>query len=140
MIQRVWALALLLAATTGVPQPIRAEERTVELVLAGSERQARVVGRAMRTGFLIDQLLIPGTSYVGRISWSEVNPSVRSALEGAPTGEPMLLTGSTGKHLVARVVPSGPPAILGEVSYATDKEAVWTLLSSCGPPRPGWRR
>ena len=129
MSQRRLAIVLFLAVCSGWPAPIRAEERTVELVLTGSERAARVVGRAMRTGFLIDQLLIPDTSYIGRLPWSEVNPSVRSALEGAAAGEPMLLTGSSGKHLVARVLPSGPPALLGEVSYATDKEAVWTLLS-----------
>ena len=129
------AAILLLGASSGWPQPMPdgegtpSAERTVELVLTGAERQARVVGRAMRTGFLVDQLLIPDTSYLGRLPWPEVVPSVRRALEGAPVGEPVLLTGSSGKYLVARVLPTGPPALLGETSYAQDREGVWTLLS-----------
>ena len=101
----------------------------VELVIADSEHQARVVGRAMRSGFFIDQLLIPETSYVGRIPWSEVIPSVQSSLAKAQPGEPYLLTGTKGKYLVARVMPTGPPAILGETDFAEDRETIWEVLS-----------
>ena len=78
---------LLAAALPARPQPAAGAERTVEMVFADSEHQARVVGRAMQTGFLIDQLLIPDTTYYGRIPWSELNPSLRSVLEtAAPLG------------------------------------------------------
>jgi hypothetical protein len=122
-------LVLLLAAAPGWAQPLRSVERTVELVLADSERQARVVGRAMQTGFFIDQLLIPGTSYVGRFGWAELNPGVKGALASAKPGEVHLLTGSTGKLVVARVMPQGPPALLGETEYARDSDAIWAVLS-----------
>ncbi len=110
-------------------------ERTVELVLAKSEHQAQVVARAMRTGFFIDQLLIPETSYVGRFGWSELNPSLKTVLEDAQPGEPELLTGGGGQYLVARLLPTGPPALLGETAYAEDSEAIWAKLS-LGPTDP----
>ncbi|MDH3745891.1 MAG: CRTAC1 family protein [Acidobacteriota bacterium] len=109
---------------------MRLESRTVELVLARSERQARVVERAMRTGFFIDQLLIPQASYIGRFAWSELdNLTVKRALENARPGEPYLLGSTTGKYLVARVLPTGPPAILGETRYAQKLEDIWVVLS-----------
>jgi hypothetical protein len=83
----------------------------------------------MRTGFFVDQLLIPGASYVGRFGWAELNPGVRSALVEARPGDVHLLTGSTGKLVVARVMPTGPPALLGETEYATDSDAIWAVLS-----------
>ena len=129
MARRLWALVLVLAASFGWPQPIRGAERTVELVFADTQNQAQVVGRAMRTGFFIDQLLIPGTSYVGRFGWAELSPGVRSALVDARPGDIHLLTGSTGKLVVARVMPEGPPALLGETEYAKDSDAIWAVLS-----------
>ncbi len=128
MARRMLAVVLLSAACAALPQPLAAE-RTVELVFADTEHQARVVGRAMRTGFFIDQLLIPETAYVGRFGWAELNPGVRSALVDARPGEVLLLTGSTGKLVVARVMPEGPPALLGETEYAKDSDAIWAVLS-----------
>ena len=134
----VWRLCttgILLTVFCGQPQPILGAEPLVELVLADSEHQARVVGRAMRTGFFIDQLLIPETSYVGRIPWSELAEGVKGALEEAQPGEPYLLTGAKGKYLVARVMTTGPPAVLGETEFAEDREAIWAVLS-VGPTDP----
>ncbi len=109
--------------------PERSPELTVELVLVESENQARVVDRAMRTGFFIDQLLIPETSYVGRIPWTQLSPGLRDLLENAPHGIPQLLSGADGKHVVARVLPSGPPALLGQIQYSEASEDIWALLS-----------
>jgi hypothetical protein len=122
-------VVFLLAASPAWPQPIGVAERTVELVLAHSEHQARVVERAMRTGFFVDQLRIPQTSYLGRFPWAEVNPSVQKSLQAARPNEPYLLEGTLGKLLVARVLPTGPPALLGEKEYAEDRERTWALLS-----------
>jgi hypothetical protein len=122
-------VVVLLAAFPAMPQETRAAERTVELVATTSERQARVVERAMRTGFLIDQLLIPATSYLGRVPFSELDLSLKNALGSALPGESLVLTGSRGKYLVAHVLPSGPPAVLGETEYGQEREAVWALLS-----------
>ena len=55
---RLLAVVILVAAFPAGAQPT-AVERTVELVLATSADQARVVGRLMRTGFFVGQLLIP---------------------------------------------------------------------------------
>ncbi len=112
-----------------MPLEDRPESRTVELVLSDSEHQAAVVGRAMAADFLVEQLLIPGTRYIGRRPWSELPPSLQNALEDARPGEPHVLTGSKGKYMVARVVPQRPPALLGEINYAQDPEQVWTVLS-----------
>ncbi len=101
----------------------------VEIVLADTEHQARVVGRAMYTGFLVDQLLIPETSYIGRFPFSRLNPSQQQALQGARPGEPHLLTLSSGKHMVVRVLPDGPPALLGESQYAKESKEIWAVLS-----------
>ncbi len=128
MARRLWPVVLLLAAAPAWPQLLEAE-RTVELVLAESESQARVVGRAMRTGFLIDQLLIPETSYIGRFPWSRLSPSQQDALRDARPGEPHLLTLSSGKHVVARVLPSGPPALLGETRFGQDSQDIWAVIS-----------
>ena len=129
MARRLGPMVLLFAAVRAWTQPLPEVERTVELVLAESERQARVVGRAMRTGFFVDQLLIPDTSYVGRFPWSRLNPSQRNALKEARPGEPHLLTLSSGKLVVARVLPTGPPALLGETEYAETQEEIWAVLS-----------
>ena len=125
----IWPGVLFLAASAGWSQLLPAEERTVELVLAGSEHQAKVVVRAMETGFLVDQLLIPQTRYIGRLPWSRVNPSLQTALEEARPGEPYLLSGTRGAYMVARVVADGPPAILGEEQYAQERDQIWTILS-----------
>jgi hypothetical protein len=106
----------------------------VELVLATSESQARVVARLMQAGFFVDQLLIPETSYVGRHLWSQLNPGVRSTVAGAEPGEPFIFTLDSGNLLVARVMPTGPPALLGETDYARDSEEVWSVIS-VGPTR-----
>ncbi len=137
MAWRLWPWVLLLAASSAWPQPPRgaagagpaSPERTVEIVLAESEHQARVAGRAMHTGFLLDQLLIPETSYVGRFPFSRLNPSQQNALKDARPGEPHLLTLSSGKHLVVQVLPTGPPALLGATHYAVDSEEIWAVLS-----------
>jgi len=134
LVSRLLAVALLLVAVPTWPQPAAGAERTVELVLATSESQARVVGRLMETGFFVDQLLIPETSYIGRHSWSQLNPGVRSTLADAEPGEPFVFTLDSGNLLVARVMPSGPPALLGEVEYAKDSEEVWSVIS-VGPTR-----
>ncbi len=125
----LWLAALLLHAAAAWPQTLANNERTVELVLTESEHQARVVGRAMRTGFFIDQLLIPETSYIGRFPWSRLNSSQQSALADARPGEPYLLTLGNGKLLVAQVVPDGSPAVLGATRYAKDSEEIWAVLS-----------
>ncbi len=122
-------LALLLVVALSWPSPAGASEPTVELVLAETEHQARVVGRAMRAGFLVDQLLIPETTYVGRIPWLELSDSIKSVLDKNRIGEPYMLTGSTGMHMVAQILPSGPPAILGETTFAEEVEAIWAVLS-----------
>ena len=106
-----------------------AVERTVELVFVDTEHQARVVGRAMRTGFLIDQLLIPETSYIGRFAWPDLNPVVQGALREARPGDIHLLTGSTGQLMVARVMPQGPPALLGETWFGQESEDIWAVIS-----------
>ncbi len=146
MLWRLWPAVFLLAAGVGCPtfagdlppeagqrevppEAGQRKERTVEIVLAESERQARVAGRAMRAGFLVDQLLIPETSYVGRFPFSRLNPSQQAALADARPGEPHLLTLSSGKHLVVQVLPAGPPALLGETRYAVDSEEIWAVLS-----------
>jgi hypothetical protein len=129
MARRLWPAVLLLAVTFGWPPAAAGAERTVEMVFADTERQAQVVGRAMRTGFLIDQLLIPETDYYGRVPWSELSPGLESALESARPGEIHLLTGSTGKLLVARVMPDEPPALLGETRYGQDSQEIWAVLS-----------
>ena len=123
-----WPIIFLLAVFAGWPAWADGE-RTVEIVLAESEHQARVGGRAMHSGFLVDQLLIPETTYVGRFPFSRLNPSQQSALEGARPGQPHLLTLSSGKHLVVQVLPEGPPALLGETRYAVDSEEIWAVLS-----------
>ena len=110
---RLGALLLVLAVLSAWPLPVRGAERLVELVLADNEHQARVAGRTMAAGYFIDQLLIPDTSYIGLVAWPELSPDMRAALETAQPGEVHLLTGSTGKLLVARVVDYGPPAHLG---------------------------
>jgi hypothetical protein len=120
---------LLLCAPGAWPQLAPIAERTVELALAGSENQARVMARAMDAGFLIDQLLIPQTQYIGRVGWSQIEPNLQKALEGAEPGEPYVLTGATDNYLVARVVAAGPPALLGETEYAQDPERVWAVFS-----------
>ncbi len=101
----------------------------VELVLAESAHQAKVVARAMWTDFFVDQLLIPETSYLGKIAWSKLKPSMRSALQDARPGAPVVLTNPQGQHLVARVLPTGPPAVLGETKYAIDAEEIQAILS-----------
>ena len=128
MAWRLWPLAFLLVAPSAWSQALR-DERTVEIVLAETEHQARVAGRAMHTGFLLDQLLIPETSYVGRFPFSRLNPSQQQALKDARPGEPHLLTLSSGKLLVIQVLPDGPPAVLGETQYAQDSEEIWAVLS-----------
>jgi hypothetical protein len=125
---RVLATLAVVVNTLG-SGAVGATERKVELVLAHSEHQARVVERVMRTGFFVDQLRIPQTSYLGRIPWAEVNPSVQSALQDARPGEPYLLEGTLGKLLVARVLPTGPPAHLGQTEYVEDREKTWARLS-----------
>ena len=107
-------------------------DKTVELVLAESEQQAQVVGRAMRTGFLIDQLLIPGTSYIGRMQWKELNSHLQTVLHDTPAGEPTLLSSGKGKFMVARVLEPPGPALLGSVRYAQESQEIWAVLSS-GP-------
>ncbi len=129
MARRLWAVVLLLAASAGWPQPVPGGEPIVELVFADTEHQARVVGRAMRTGFLIDQLLIPETSYVDRIPFSELGAGLQGALEGALPGDVHLLTGSTGKLLVARVLADEGPALLGETRYGKESQEIWAVLS-----------
>jgi len=123
----MWPVLLLLAA--GWTQPTAADERRVELVLTENEHQAKVVGRAMRTGFFVDQLLIPETSYVGRFPFSRLNPSQQDALADARPGEAHLLTLGSGKLLVAQVLPNGPPAVLGETRFARDSDEIWAVLS-----------
>ncbi len=86
MVWRLWPVLVLLTASAAWPQPPNQSERTVEIVLAESEHPARVVGRAMHTGFLVDQLLIPETSYVGRFPFSRLNPSQQNALEDTRPG------------------------------------------------------
>ena len=129
MIRRSSIVAQLLVLASAWIPSVEGGERTVEVVLAEDEHQARVVGRAMRAGFLVDQLLIPETAYVGRIPWPELAEGVQSALAQARPGEPHLLTGSTGMHMVAQVIPDGPPAILGETHYAEEVDAIWAILS-----------
>ncbi len=129
MARCLWAVVLFLAASSAWPQPIPDAERTVELVSAESERQARVVERAMRTGFFVDLLLIPETSYFGRVAWAKLNPNLRNTLRDARPGEPYLLADPAGKYLVARVLPTGPPALLGETTYAETSEEIWAVLS-----------
>ncbi len=131
---RIWTAVFLfgfslLGVSSGWAQPALAPERTVEMVFADTEHAAKVVGRAMRTGFLIDQLLIPDTTYFGRVPWSELNPGLKGALESASPGEIHLLTGSTGKLLVARVMPEEPPALLGETRYGQESQEIWAVLS-----------
>ena len=129
MAWRLWPVVLLLAAPPAWPQLLSQPERMVEIVLAETEHQARVAGRAMHTGFLLDQLLIPETSYVGRFPFSRLNSSQQQALKDARPGEPHLLTLSSGKLLVIQVLPDGPPAVLGEAQYAKDSEEIWAVLS-----------
>ena len=144
MARRLWTLGFFLLASIGwspqasgeAPSGERpsgerpsGEERTVELVLAETEHQARVVGRAMWTGFFVDQLLIPGTSYLGKVEWSKLQPGMRSALQDARPGEPQVLTNPKGRHLVARVLAQEPPALLGAKAYAQDAAAIQAILS-----------
>ncbi len=129
MARCIWPAVLLLAGFPAWPQPLPAPERTVEIVLAESEHQARVVGRAMHTGFFLDQLLIPGTSYVGRFPFSRLGPSQQQALAGARPGEPHLLTLSSGKLMVIQLLPDGLPAVLGESRYAQESDEIWAVLS-----------
>lgn len=107
-------------------------ERTVELVLAGSEHQAQVVERAMGTGFLIEQLLIPETSYLGKVPWAGLSPNLQEVLRGSPPGEVTILSSGDGEYLVARVLKPPVPALLGAVRYAQESDQIWAVLSE-GP-------
>jgi len=131
----IFLVGILPRVLPGWTQPVSGAERMVELVLAESESQARVVSRAMRTGFLVDQLLIPETSFVGRLAWSDLVPSVQNALRDAQPGEPRLIAAAAGKQLVARVLPTGPPALLGELEFAEARDEIWGVLS-VGPTDP----
>jgi hypothetical protein len=125
----LWTAVLLLAAVYVLAQGEGAAELEVEVVFAGSQRQALVVARAMRTDFFVEQLLIPGTRYVGRVPLSDLQPELRDALADLPPGEPLVKALGTGNHLVARRLVKGPPALLGETAYAEEPDKVWAVLS-----------
>ena len=129
MRMRLLLLALLFGAFPAGSEQGAAAERTVELVFASSERQARVAARAMRTDFFVDQLLIPDTSYAGRHAWSKLNAGIRDTLADAQPGEVYLFTLASGNHLVARVLPEGTPAVLGDTQFAKDSQEIWAVLS-----------
>ncbi|MEM1178756.1 MAG: CRTAC1 family protein [Acidobacteriota bacterium] len=135
----LFALASVLLATAAVwaqasgPEPTA--DRLVELVAASSEREAKVVARAMRDGFLVEMLLVPGTQYVGRRSLGELPSAVREVIAKGPAGEPQLLAGGGGQFLVGRILESSLPAHLGSESYAQDAKTIWSVLS-VGPTDP----
>ncbi|MEM7352238.1 MAG: FG-GAP-like repeat-containing protein [Acidobacteriota bacterium] len=125
----LWALALCCTASVAWPQAKPDDPRTVEMVLAQSENQAQVVARAMWTGFFIDQLRIPATQYLGKVPWAKLGAGIRQALQEAKPGEPQVLTNPQGQHLVAMVLPTGPPALLGDEAYARDAEEIQAILA-----------
>ncbi len=127
MLTRACAAGLSLIVVAAVAQ--EGSGPAVELSVATSERAARVVARAMRSGFFVDQLLIPDTHYMGRHAWSTLNPGMQRTLAEATPGEVFLFPLDSGNTVVARIVPDGPPAILGGDRFARESKEIWAVLS-----------
>jgi hypothetical protein len=94
-----------------------------EIVWASSESHATLVARRMEAGFLVSQLLMPGTKHLGRAPLADLQASVRSALEKAAPGKPVTLPGPDGGVLVAQILPP-PSGIIGDTEYIQDPSKV----------------
>jgi hypothetical protein len=88
-----------------------------ELMGASNEAIAAFVATRMEAGFLMDQLSIPGTRFLGRVPAADLDPGLRALLEQAGPGRPVRVPQpSRGMILVAQLVPQ-LPAILGGVEF-----------------------